>query len=147
MKQHWVVVTTPDCTRYTTSIVIPLLYESGVITKQLQHFGTAFDEAVSDFNSHSNFQNHLAHKSYNLGTTAIQSVLDTGAKGAVGTYTSEQLKDLNDTGKIGTDDGDIVLLSYSSAAQSFAEPDDGIFRLTTDTSRQVDQYSNTTDSK
>ena len=115
-------------------IVIPLLYSGSAY--ESQHFGTAFDEAVSDFNATQTSKAFSSQK-LNLGTTAIQSVLDTGAQGAVGTYTSEQLRELNDTGKIGTDTGDIVLLSYSSAAQSFAEPDDGIFRLTTDTSRQV----------
>ena len=117
-----------------TSIVIPLLYNSGS-DYEMQHFGTAFDKAVSDYDADS--PKTFSAQKLNLGTTAIQSVLDTGAKGAVGTYTSEQLRILNDTGKVGTDVGDIVLLSYSSAATSFAEPGDGIFRLTTDTSRQV----------
>ena len=117
-----------------TSIVIPLLYSGSAY--ESQHFGTAFDKAVSDFDATS--PKTVSSQKLNLGTNPIQSVLDTGAKGAVGTYTSEQLRMLNDTGKIGTGVGDIVLLSYSSAATSFAEPGDGIFRLTTDTSRQVE---------
>ena len=116
-------------------IVIPLLYNSNSAYES-QHFGTAFDIAVSDYNATQTSKAFSSEK-LDLGTTPIQSVLNTGAQGAVGTYTSEQLRELNDTGKIGTDDGDIVLLSYSSAAQSFAESGDGIFRLTTDTSRQV----------
>ena len=115
-------------------IVIPLLYSGSPY--ESQHFGTAFDKAVSDYNATQTSKVFSSEK-LDLGTTPIQSVLDTGAVGAVGTYTSEQLRVLNDTGKIGTDDGDIVLLSYSSAAQSFAKSGDGIFRLTTDTSRQV----------
>ena len=113
----------------TASTVIPLLYSGNAY--ESQHFGTAFDKAVADNPGY-------ASKKIVLGENAIQAVLDTGAKGAVGTYTSQQLKDLNDTGKVGTDDGDIVLLSYSSAAKSFAKADDGIFRLTVDSSRQVD---------
>ena len=110
-----------------TSII--LLYDAGD-AYEMQHFGTAFDKAVTD--------NDYVPERISLGTTPIQAVLDTGALGAVGTYTSQQLQDLNDTGKVGTGVGDIVLLSYSSAATSFAEPGDGIFRLTTDTSRQVE---------
>ena len=127
---------TPPADTTPEPIVIPLLYKSGD-AYEMQHFGTAFDEAVSDFNATQTSKAFSSQK-LPLGTTAIQSVLDTGAQGAVGTYTSQQLKDLNDTGKVGTDVGDIVLLSYSSAATSFAEPGDGIFRLTTDTSRQVE---------
>ena len=112
------------------STTIPLLYDANSAYES-QHFGTAFDEAVQANSGYT-------PKKIDLGETAIQDVLATGAKGAVGTYTSQQLKDLNDTGKIGTDDGDIVLLSYSSAAKSFAKADDGIFRLTVDSSRQVD---------
>ena len=123
-----------------TPIAIPLLYNSGSAYES-QHFGTAFDKAVSDYNAASS--KVFSSQKLNLGTTAVQSVLDTGAKGAVGTYTSEQLRILNDTDKIGTDDGDIVLLSYSSAAKSFANPDDGIFRLTVDSSRQVDKIVTT----
>ncbi len=110
---------------------IPLLYDGR--DYESQHFGTAFDKAVTDVVT----DNDYAPKRITLGTTAIQDVLNTGAKGAVGTYTSEQLRTLNNTGKIGTDNGDIVLLSYSSAAKSFAVQDDGIFRLTVDSSRQV----------
>ncbi len=116
------------------TIAIPLLYNSGSAYES-QHFGTAFDKAVSDYEVDSKTFSSLKR---DLGINPIQAVLDAGAKGAVGTYTSEQLRILNNTGKIGTDDGQIVLLSYSSAAQSFAEPGDGIFRLTTDTSRQVE---------
>ena len=131
--------TTPVDTTPTTPapepIVIPLLYKSGD-AYEMQHFGTAFDKAVSDFNATQTSKAFSSQK-LDVETTPIQSVLATGAEGAVGTYTSEQLRKLNDTGKVGTGVGDIVMLSYSSAAQSFAEPDDGIFRLTTDTSRQV----------
>ena len=126
---------TPTTPVDTTPIVIPLLYNNGS-DYEMQHFGTAFDKAVSDFDAASS--KTVSSEKLNLGTNPIQSVLDAGAQGAVGTYTSQQLKDLNDTGKVGTDVGDIVLLSYSSAATSFAEPGDGIFRLTTDTSRQVE---------
>ena len=131
-------VDTTPTTPEPTSIVIPLLYDSDD-DYEIQHFGTAFDKAVSDYNTTSS--KTVSSQKLNLETNhtqSIQAVLDTGAQGAVGTYTSQQLKDLNDTGKIGTGVGDIVLLSYSSAATSFAKSNDGIYRLTTDTSRQVE---------
>ncbi len=116
-----------------TSIVIPSLHSDSAY--ESQHFGTAFDTIVSDYSV--TFPKVFSSQKLDLGTNPIQSVLDTGS--IVDTF--EQLRILNETSKIGTDVGDISLLSYSSTAQSFAKPGDGIFRLTIDTSRQVELNS------
>ena len=121
-----------------STVIIPMILDNDEAYES--QFFAAFGQAVLDHLANNATQDNHNYQDnpYDITSNAtadIERIVDAGSKAAVGTYTSEQLKNLNDTGKVGTD---IVLLSYASTASTLTENTDGIFRLTTDNQHQAD---------
>ena len=138
----------PPRVNFTSDVTIPMIYNVGDATEG-QFFG-GFGPSIQDYQFWPNathapsIQKDIFYNDYPIAITSnptrdIENIIANGSKAAVGTYTSEQLKNLVNTGKVGHDVGDIVLLSYASTATTLNGTNDGIFRLTTTNQQQADK--------
>ena len=109
----------PPRVAFDADVTIPMILDENVAYEN-QFFYPLFSQAVIDHRDNYKNQTNVFYSDLPIDITSnstrdIENIVGNGSKAAVGTYTSQQLKNLIDTGKVGTD---IVLLSYASTAST-----------------------------